>query len=427
MDLILIVAIESLPVRPQRLEPFVEPLVLERTVDRPRMTLPPDPARIGRVAGCPSADAARNEQPDQVSSVLSLLHDDRANPSPDVRIGPLEQTFHVLRAAGPEVPGPSTDVAVEPLETRLQRLPPVPRRERAGFATEVGHGAFREPGCHVATFRRTMQNKAEEMDLFGSAHRALRPVYLQAQSRLDVVRQAGHHPEGGTFAADINVEVVGVADEGQTSALQLPIQLVEHDIGEERRERATLRCPFLGCRYCAVRHDHRRREHSVHELQEFPVLDALTQSSQEALVVHPVEELREVDRNDPGSSVAQVLFCFLDGGEGALATAKPVAALVEVLVEDRVEDLECCLLNDAVDDVRDAEPSLASPRFWDPNSPDVSGAITSFEQGVPQAWDESMTLGDGLCNALAVDSACSLVSRDVQQRGSEISLRCHST
>src|SRR5690606_7785021 len=47
--------------------------------------------------------------------------------------------------------------------------------------------------------------------------------------------------------------------------------------------------------------------------------------------------------------------CF-DGGQSALATAEAMAAVVETLIEDRVENLEYGLLNDAVNDVWDAKP-----------------------------------------------------------------------
>jgi hypothetical protein len=55
-------------------------------------------------------------------------------------------------------------------------------------------------------------------------------VDLQTQAPFDELSQAGHHSLTRSFAAHVDVSVVGVADELVTTPVKLPIELVQHDV-----------------------------------------------------------------------------------------------------------------------------------------------------------------------------------------------------
>jgi hypothetical protein len=55
--------------------------------------------------------------------------------------------------------------------------------------------------------------------------------------RLDELGHTGHHTMTGAFASDVNVRVVGAAREAVAAPGQLVVELVQHDITEQRRQR----------------------------------------------------------------------------------------------------------------------------------------------------------------------------------------------
>lgn len=83
------------------------------------------------------------------------------------------------------------------------------------------------------------------MAILGAGDRRLGLVHLQAQAPFDELGQAGHHPQPRPFAAHVDVSIVGVADEPVTTPVKLLIKLVQHDVGEQRRQRRALRNALL--------------------------------------------------------------------------------------------------------------------------------------------------------------------------------------
>src|SRR5208337_1959384 len=66
-------------------------------------------------------------------------------------------------------------------------------------------------------------------------------IHLKLQPRLDETGDARHHPSTSLFAADIDITVVRVTYEPVATPLKLTIQLVQHQIREQRGERTALR------------------------------------------------------------------------------------------------------------------------------------------------------------------------------------------
>jgi hypothetical protein len=50
----------------------------------------------------------------------------------------------------------------------------------------------------------------------------------------DEVRNPLHHSLSRSFAAHVNVTVVGITHEAMTTPLSLPVQFVQHQITEQR-------------------------------------------------------------------------------------------------------------------------------------------------------------------------------------------------
>lgn len=71
-----------------------------------------------------------------------------------------------------------------------------------------------------------------------SVHRAFVAIDLEPQPVFQEVRDAAHDPLAGALTAHVDVAVIGVPAEAMPSAFQLPIQLREQHVGQQRRQYA---------------------------------------------------------------------------------------------------------------------------------------------------------------------------------------------
>ena len=78
------------------------------------------------------------------------------------------------------------------------------------------------------------------MAFLGSGDGPLGLVHLQAQAPFDELGHARHHPLPRTFAAHVHVAVVRIANEPVATPGELSVELVQHDVGEQRRQRDRL-------------------------------------------------------------------------------------------------------------------------------------------------------------------------------------------
>ena len=84
----------------------------------------------------------------------------------------------------------------------------------------------------------------EEMPGLGTRHGALRLVHLETQAPLDERDDAVHDTLSCTLAPYVDVAIIGVADEPEAPPRELFIELAQHDVREQRRQRAALRHPL---------------------------------------------------------------------------------------------------------------------------------------------------------------------------------------
>jgi len=92
-----------------------------------------------------------------------------------------------------------------------------------------------------------------------------------AQAPLDEPAQAGHHPQSGPFASHVDVAVIGVANESVTTPGKLGVELVQHDVREQRRQRRALRHAFVDADHDTVRQDHPGLEHAPDQHEQPPI------------------------------------------------------------------------------------------------------------------------------------------------------------
>ena len=82
--------------------------------------------------------------------------------------------------------------------------------------------------------------EAQEFALPRLRYRTLGRVDLESQLGFDEAADVGHHALSGPKAAHVNVAVIGIADEAMATPFELPVQFVQHHVGEQGRERTTL-------------------------------------------------------------------------------------------------------------------------------------------------------------------------------------------
>jgi len=69
--------------------------------------------------------------------------------------------------------------------------------------------------------------------------------------------------------------VVGIPDKTVAAPGEFPIELVQHDVTEQRRKRTPLRGPLLRAHHYPVRHYDLGLEHLADKLEQAPIFNAL--------------------------------------------------------------------------------------------------------------------------------------------------------
>jgi len=86
--------------------------------------------------------------------------------------------------------------------------------------------------------------------------RTLFLIHLQAETLLDESGDTCHHTVTRALASDVDVEVVRVAHEAMTALRELLVELAQHDVAQQRRERTSLRGALARAHHHAIRHHH---------------------------------------------------------------------------------------------------------------------------------------------------------------------------
>src|SRR5207253_6851313 len=98
------------------------------------------------------------------------------------------------------------------------------------------------------------------------------------------------------------------------------------------------------------------------------VLDALAQTVNENVVVDPVEELFQVHVHDNSPPGFDMRLRGQYRVSRSPSRSEAVAVLAEGGVENRLQHLQQCLLDQPIHHRRDAKLALATVRLWNQNS-----------------------------------------------------------
>jgi hypothetical protein len=155
----------------------------------------------------------------------------------------------------------------------------------------------------------------------------------ELQALLDVLRDARHDPLARPSTPDIDAPVVGEAHEPVPAPLQLPVEVIEHDVAEQRRKRRTLRGSLLRRVHQPAIHDVRLQvapDQPQHPLVMHPPCDPGHQN----VVLNAIEKRVEIKIDAPHRAIGDELACPLD----SLMLRAPRPKAEAVGMEPRVED-----------------------------------------------------------------------------------------
>ncbi len=236
-----------------------------------------------------TGDAALSEFPHAGGAVLPLLPDQRSQASPDPR-GQRAQTID--RFGETEVAPPATDV----LREFLDHLPQTATSLVGGdLPDSVPEALYRFPvDAQLGCTARIGRAESQILPIPGPPNRALFVVHLESQLLLDEATDAFHHSFPCSLASDEDDTVVSVANKVQPAPFELLVELVEDDIGKQRRKRTALWGAFFGWTLQAVDHNPGGEE-TADEFKHPLVLDPCGQSAHQPVLLDSVEEFRQIN------------------------------------------------------------------------------------------------------------------------------------
>ena len=200
------------------------------------------------------------------------------------------------------------------------------------------------------------------------------------------------------MAANIDVAVIRVTAEPVTTSSQFLVEIVEHDIAEEGRERTALRGPFVHrsdqtiFQYPGIQECPDKLEHAF---IGYPCGDARHQD----VVVNSVEKSFQIEINHYVVAIGDVTLCLGYSLVGGPPWPKSETVLRKRRIPSLLENLQHGLLNQAVDDTGDAEFPDPAIRLRDFDPLNRLRPIAPVEQLRPNVWpvltQESLRVVDG--------------------------------
>src|SRR6516164_3543588 len=86
--------------------------------------------------------------------------------------------------------------------------------------------------------------ESEELPLLRFRHRTLCLVHFEFELLRDELREALHHSLTGSLASHVDIAIICVTNIAMSTALQLPIEFIEHEVTQQRRKWTPLGSPF---------------------------------------------------------------------------------------------------------------------------------------------------------------------------------------
>jgi len=131
------------------------------------------------------------------------------------------------------------------------------------------------------------------------------------------------------------------------SALQFPVEVVEHDVRQQRRQRTALRRALASWLHQPITHQPRFQE-AADESEHPAIPDLARHSCHEQVVVDAVEELGQIKVHHPAAAASHMVTRRLHGLPRVASGSEAVARLAEAGLEDRLQDLQQRLLDQPI-------------------------------------------------------------------------------
>ena len=106
---------------------------------------------------------------------------------------------------------------------------------------------------------------------------------------------------------------------------ELLVEFIQHDVGEQRRQRRALRNALLAVDQNAVRQHHLGPQHPSDQPEQPPITNSLSELGVQPLVADQIEEFLQIKIYAPPVAVLQMPFGLGDRRVATTARAKPVA------------------------------------------------------------------------------------------------------
>lgn len=142
------------------------------------------------------------------------------------------------------------------------------------------------------------------------------------------------------------------------------------------------------------------------------VIDAFLESVDQDVVIDPIKELGQVHVHHHALARLDVRPCGLDRIVRAPARSKPVAVFAEGGVDQRLQHLQQCLLDQSIYDRRNAQLTLAAVRFGNHHLAYRTGPVASRQQRLANVRPALAQQLGSLLNAEPVHPGCAFVGLD---------------
>src|SRR5260370_19559012 len=228
---------------------------------------------------------------------------------------------------------------------------------------------FQSFGRNRAVDLRTVgKAESEKLPFLRSRYRALGLIHLEFELLRDESRNAFHHPLTRALAAEVDVAVVRVANVAMSPALQLTVEFVEHEVGQQWRKWTSLWSAFHAWADQSVLH-HPSIQECPDELQQPLVLDSFCDLTHQFVVIDSIEKFLQIEINHPAVTRGNVLLCLGHCLMRRSSRSKTVAVVGKRRVPLPLQNLHHRLLDQTIQHRRDTRLSHPAVRLGDFHPP----------------------------------------------------------
>src|SRR6185312_10005854 len=214
--------------------------------------------------------------------------------------------------------------------------------------------------------------------------------------------------------ANVDVTVVRITNKAMSTALQLAVEFIEHEVTQQWRKRSSLRSSFHAGADQSVLH-HPGIEECPDELQQPLVLDALGDLAHQFVVIDSIKELFQIEIDHPSVTLRDVLLRLSHSVMRRSTRSKPVAVLGERRVPSLLQHLHHRLLDEAIQRGGDAKLSHPSIRLRDFHPPHRFRFVGPVQQLLPNGRPVLLQIVAELIDRHPVDARATFVALHLPQ------------